>query len=117
MANKIDGLRKDIQEVKNICKEHNYLDKIVVPYGYPVKIRDFIRPWDDLRDSYGLRLRDGFIFREVRGLLKTLRSWAEFDNEPKVRVEFLQGENAGTTKEVQRSLAETFEKINFARMV
>lgn len=112
----ITTLKEHIQEVQTICEKHGYLDKIIMPYGYPVKIRDFIKPWDDLRDSYGLRLREGFIFREVRILRGILQSWAAFDDEPKVMVKFLQGKNAGKTKLLQKSLAETFLKMDFISM-
>lgn len=110
-------LKEAIAEVKEICDKYDYYDRVIMPYGYGIKIREFIKPWKEMRDNYGLKYGGSFLTREVTGLLKILHSWVKFEKEEKVTVKFVKGEQEGQTKEIQKSLADIFVQTEYAVLV
>lgn len=107
-------LKKQIIEIENICKEYSFLDKTVMPYGYPIKISTLIEQWKKLKDCYGLYNKDGFIYDEVKILKSIIESWKAFEDEPKIKIKLMAGDNKGEIKYIQKSIADCFVKGGLA---
>lgn len=107
-------LKEKIFEIETVCKKYNFLDKTVTPYGYPIKIGTLIKQWKELRDCYGLYDKDSYIYDEVTRLNNIVKSWEKFEEEPKIKIKLIAGDNKDKVKYVQQSIANCFIKNGFA---
>lgn len=81
---KAEDLQAKAQEVLQVAKEHGWLDKRVMPYGYGIRIEEFMTYPADMK-CYTTTSRQ-IIKAEINGLIDIMNVWLERAAEKHVTV-------------------------------
>lgn len=109
-----EEMAQKVEEIRGLATKYGWLDYHIAPYGYGVKVEEFLGWFDDYdrctASSKHLHLS------EINGFIDILNHWLKVEEEEKVTIRFLTGNKAGQTKDIPASLAEDYIEIGFAEL-
>ena len=110
-----EEMQAKVVEVKEYVDRYDWGDKVIHPYSFGVKIDEFLGWFTDYakctHSSKQLHLS------EMNGFIEIINKWIKLEEEPKIKIRLLQGNKAGTIKEVAESIASDYIEIGFAEAV
>lgn len=110
-----EEMAQKVEEIRGIVTQYGWLKNRIHPYGYGVKVEEFLGWFDDYNrwteSSKHLHLSEINIFIDI------LNHWLEREQEEKVTIRFLTGSKAGQTKQIPASDAEMYTECGFAEIV
>lgn len=103
-------VKQTLKEIEEKCNKYGFWERKIMPYGFGIKVKRIFQNWKD----YDLcTTTDKSIIRsEIRGFLPILAKWAEYENQPLVKVKLTAGENAGQIKDFHKSTADLIIEHN-----
>ena len=107
-----DEVAKAVEEIRGYIAQYDWGGRIVSPYGYGVKLDDFMKHFDDYeeytRDSQAVMLD------ELNGLIMIyVNKWLKKEHEPKVSVRLANGR----VRELPESTANDFVEMGLAVII
>ena len=97
-------VKQTLSEIEETCNQYDFWDRMIHPYGFGIKVKRIFQNWKD----YDLCTYDSqsVIRSEIRGFLRILEHWVDYENQPLVKVKLTAGENAGQIKDFHKSTAD-----------
>lgn len=101
-----------VKELRAICSQHGWGDRSIHPYGWAVKIDEFLG-WhkDYQRCTHSSKQ---MALSELNGFIKIINAWLEQEEEPKVVIKLIAGKHAGEVRIVPASQALDYYEMGWA---
>lgn len=107
--------KNELATARATIEKYDFWDRHVYPYGFKLTVRDLVKNWEDYdkctEDSKAI-IRD-----ELSGFLPILKSWAEYEAEPRIKVRFTQGVNEGKIMDLKKSVVDAFLKLEYVEVI
>ena len=104
-----------VKEIERTCDEYSFWERTIYPYSFKMTVRELVKNWKD----YSRCTPDSkdVILAEMNGFIPILNHWVEYQNEPDVKILYLEGNKKGEIGEVKTSLAEMLIESSLAKAV
>lgn len=110
-----EEVAEKVAEVREIVNRYGWMDRSVHPYGFAIKMEDFLAGFDDYRrcTHYSKQIS----LKEMNGFIEILNAWIKEAEAPKVTVRLLKGKHQGEIKEIPESYLEDYIDLGMAERV
>lgn len=98
-----------VKVLKLYVAKYSWGEKSIHPYGYPIKIEDFLESFDDY--SRCTHSSKQISLAELNGFIRIINAWLKLEEEPKVTIRLTHGRHAGDIKEIPESMVEDYIEL------